>query len=157
MELEIFVDGACSGNPGAGGWGFVVVANKEAIFEQNGCGEGFTTNNIMELTAIREALTFAINTRDIFHWTGVCVYCDSAYCVNGLTQWIEGWKRNGWLTSAKQPVKNKELWQQIDALVQRFPNFITFQKVKGHANNEYNEIADRLAVAGRKMYEELSK
>ena len=134
--ITIYTDGACSGNPGRGGWGVVILQdNKEGVF-LNG-GDNKTTNNKMELTAAIEALKYLENKKDI------TLITDSKYVKEGIQSWIQNWKKNGWKTSSKKPVKNKELWIELDELISR--HNITWEWVKGHTGNEYNEKADYLA------------
>jgi len=139
MDIVIYTDGGCHGNPGPGGWGVVVLVNGEAK-ELSG-GEKYTTNNRMELSAAINALSFVKNTPSL-QGKSVEIYTDSQYVKNGITSWINGWKRNGWLTAKKQPVLNKELWEKLDEL----NNFVkpNWNWVKGHAGVEYNEICDKL-------------
>ncbi|MBP7095243.1 MAG: ribonuclease HI [Spirochaetia bacterium] len=133
--IIIYTDGACSGNPGPGGWAFVVVTPAE----REGAGaERTTTNNRMELMAVIEALKTVRGAED-----PVEVRTDSQYVKNGITQWISGWKRNGWRTASKTPVKNKELWVELDALVAE--TRARFVWVEGHAGEKYNERCDELA------------
>ncbi len=136
--VEIFTDGGCRGNPGAGGWG-VLLRYGETEKELFG-GEQETTNNRMELTAVIRALE-AI-TRPV----PIRITTDSKYVKDGITQWIHNWKKNGWKTAAKKPVKNADLWQQLDALVQQFE--IEWAWIKGHSGHRENEIADELANKG---------
>ena len=131
----IWCDGACSGNPGAGGWGCIVEIGGERR-ELSG-GLGHTTNNQMELQALIEGLKIVASGRR------VRVVTDSEYVSKGVTQWMRGWIRNGWKTASKQPVKNREQWQQINELLQVRPH--TFQWVKGHAGHAENERCDELA------------
>jgi len=135
-DVTIYTDGACSGNPGPGGWGAILMC-KDIKKEISG-GIQSTTNNIMELTAVIEALKllkFACN---------VTVYSDSAYVVNAFVQkWIINWQKNNWKTADKKEVKNKELWQELIALTQ--VHNVKFIKVKGHADNKYNNRCDELA------------
>lgn len=136
--VEAFTDGACSGNPGPGGWG--VVLRWKGVEKELKGGEPDTTNNRMELTAaIRalEALSRPVPIR---------IHTDSQYVKNGITQWIHGWKRNGWRTAAKDPVKNADLWQRLDQLVAQHQ--VEFAWVKGHAGHPENERADALAREG---------
>jgi ribonuclease HI len=134
--ITIYTDGACSGNPGIGGWGAVILEiNKDEIF-LNG-GNDNTTNNRMELTAAIEALKKIQNKKNIKLIT------DSKYLKDGIQSWIINWKKNGWKTAAKKPVKNKELWIELDNLISK--HSITWEWVKGHAGNKYNEKADYLA------------
>jgi ribonuclease HI len=138
MDLEIFTDGACRGNPGPGGWGALL---KFGAKERELCGgERETTNNRMELTAVIEAL------KAITRPTPVRVHTDSTYVQQGISKWIHGWKRNGWKTSAKEPVKNVDLWKALDAIVAQ--HTIEWRWVKGHAGHEGNERADQLANRG---------
>jgi ribonuclease HI len=149
-ELFAYTDGACSGNPGPGGWGVLMVAREgaEVVKERtlNG-GEPATTNNRMELLAAISALEAL--TRD----TALTIVTDSAYVKNGVTEWIHGWKRNGWKTSAKAPVKNVDLWQRLDAAQAR--HRVTWRWIKGHAGHAENERADELARAGMAPFKTL--
>jgi ribonuclease HI len=142
-ELFAYTDGACSGNPGPGGWGVLMIAREagKVIKERtlNG-GEADTTNNRMELLAAISALEAL--TRD----TALTIVTDSAYVKNGVTEWIHGWKRNGWKTAAKAPVKNVDLWQRLDAAQAR--HTVIWKWIKGHAGHAENERADELARAG---------
>ena len=142
-ELFAYTDGACSGNPGPGGWGVLMIARKgDAVVktrELNG-GEADTTNNRMELLAAISALEAL--KRD----TEITVVTDSAYVKNGVSQWIHGWKRNGWKTADKKPVKNVDLWQRLDEA--RLRHRVTWEWIKGHAGHPENERADELARAG---------
>ena len=134
--ITIYTDGACSGNQGIGGWGVVILeSNKEDIF-LNG-GNDNTTNNRMELTAAIEALKYFENMQSI------TLITDSKYVKDGIQSWIQNWKKNGWKTAAKKPVKNKELWIELDQLISR--HNISWKWVKGHAGNTHNEKADYLA------------
>ena len=135
-KVIIYTDGACSGNPGPGGWGAILMY-KGAKKEISG-GMKETTNNIMEVTAVIEALKCLKVESD------VQVYSDSAYTVNAFNQgWIYNWMKNGWKTSGKEPVKNKELWQELYALTKKHK--VEFIKVKGHADNEFNNRCDEMA------------
>jgi len=136
-RVTIYTDGACSGNPGPGGWGAVLLWGGRSR-EISG-GEPATTNNRMELMAAIAALE-ALKEPCL-----VDLYTDSVYVRDGIARWIENWKRNGWRTAAKQPVKNAELWQALDAA--RTRHHVTWHWVKGHAGNEHNEQADALARA----------
>ena len=134
-EVEIFTDGACSGNPGPGGWGAILrVANRER--ELSG-GDPATTNNRMELMAAIMAL------EAVKRPCKVRLLTDSNYVRDGVTKWIHGWKKNGWRTADKKPVKNVELWQRLDAA--RLPHKIDWIWVKGHSGHVENERADELA------------
>jgi ribonuclease HI len=137
-RVEIWTDGACSGNPGPGGWGAILKFN-DSVKELSG-GETLTTNNRMELlAAIRalEALTRAC---------AVDLYTDSQYVRGGITEWMKGWKRNGWKTADKKAVKNQELWEELDQLIAKHD--VAWHWVKGHAGNPDNERADELAREG---------
>ena len=135
-KVIIYTDGACSGNPGPGGWGAILMY-KGAKKEISG-GMKNTTNNIMEITAVIEALKCLKVESD------VQVYSDSAYTVNAFNQgWIYNWMKNGWKTANKEPVKNKELWQELYALTKKHK--VEFIKVKGHADNEFNNRCDEMA------------
>lgn len=135
-EVVIYTDGACSGNPGPGGWGSILMY-KDNKKEISG-GKMDTTNNIMEVTAVIEALKL------LKFKCKVSIYSDSAYVVNAFNQkWIYGWMKNGWKNSSKEPVKNKELWQELYDLTKAHE--VTFIKVKGHSDNEYNNRCDELA------------
>jgi ribonuclease HI len=138
LTVTIHTDGACSGNPGPGGWGAVLEFDG-TVKELKG-GEQLTTNNRMELTAATEALNAL--TRPC----KVALYTDSNYVKGGVTGWIHGWKKNGWRTSDKKPVKNVDLWQALDAAVARHE--VSWHWVKGHAGHDLNERADRLANEG---------
>lgn len=136
--VTIFTDGACSGNPGPGGWGALL---RYGEHEKELCGgETETTNNRMELQAAIEALN-ALNRP-----CKIALYTDSQYVKGGITGWIHGWKKNGWKTAAKKPVKNAELWQALDEALKRHE--VDWHWVKGHAGHEGNEKADELARRG---------
>ena len=139
--VEIYTDGACKGNPGPGGWG--VLLKSPAGHEKELCGgELETTNNRMELMAVIQA--FQALKRPCH----VVLYLDSEYVRKGITEWIHGWKAKGWRTAAKQPVKNADLWQQLDVLVYQSEHRIEWHWVKGHAGHPGNERADALANQG---------
>jgi ribonuclease HI len=137
-RVEIFTDGACSGNPGPGGWG-AVLRFKDVEKELNG-GERATTNNRMEMMAAISALEAL--TRP----SAVDLYTDSTYLRDGIMKWIHGWKRNGWKTAGKQPVKNVDLWQRLEKALERHD--VTWHWVRGHSGHPENERADALARAG---------
>lgn len=137
-SIVIYTDGACRGNPGPGGWG-ALLRHGDNTREMCG-GEPHTTNNRMELTAAIEALNALKRACD------VQLHTDSNYVRQGITQWLAGWKRNGWQTSAKKPVKNADLWRQLDAACARHD--IEWHWVKGHSGNPGNEAADALANRG---------
>ena len=136
-KIDIFTDGGCSGNPGPGGWAFVALDNGKVLSYSSG-GEKLTTNNKMELTAVINALKTCQN----LGVKQVSISTDSQYVKNGITAWIFNWKRNGWKTASKDPVKNKELWIELDALRNSFE--ISWVWVKGHAGIEFNEMCDSL-------------
>lgn len=138
MSIVIYTDGACSGNPGPGGWGALLKWNgheKELLG-----GEADTTNNRMEMMAVIKALEAIKKPSDI------TLYTDSKYVLQGATEWLEGWKARGWKSASKKPVKNQDLWEQVDSQIQR--HNVKFIWVKGHSGDENNERVDKLAVAG---------
>jgi ribonuclease HI len=137
-RVEAFTDGACKGNPGPGGWGVLL---RWGETEKELCGgEALTTNNRMELTAVIRALEAL--TRP----TRIEITTDSQYVKRGVTEWMARWKRNGWMTAAKQPVKNRELWESLDRALG--PHRVSWHWVKGHAGHPENERADALANRG---------
>lgn len=136
-RVTAYTDGSCLGNPGPGGWGVLLIWGENER-ELSG-GEPETTNNRMELTAAIQALETL--TRPV----SVDLYTDSTYVRDGITKWIHGWKRNGWKTAAKKPVKNAELWQRLDKALGQHQ--VEFHWVKGHAGHEQNERVDQLAQA----------
>lgn len=137
-QVEIFTDGACSGNPGPGGWGVLLRWN--GVTKELYGGEADTTNNRMELTAAIKALNALKEPCE------VDLYTDSVYVRNGISSWIDSWKANNWKTSAKKPVKNAELWQQLDEA--RLRHKVSWHWVKGHAGHPENERCDELARKG---------
>ncbi len=137
----MYTDGACSGNPGPGGWGCVILVDGNEIPLSG--GERNTTNNRMELLAVIEGLKH-ISMRSDFTGRIVALFTDSQYVKNGITDWIINWKKNGWKTAAKKPVKNQDLWIALDELVSKFT--IEWKWVQGHSGDKYNEICDKLAV-----------
>jgi ribonuclease HI len=142
-DLFAYTDGACSGNPGPGGWGVLMIARDGgAVVKERELqgGEKLTTNNRMELMAAISALEALSKPVEI------TIVTDSAYVKNGVTEWIHGWKRNGWRTAGKDPVKNVELWQRLDAAQARHK--VVWRWIKGHAGHAENERADALARAG---------
>ncbi len=142
-DLFAYTDGACSGNPGPGGWGVLLRAmDGETVLKERELsgGEAETTNNRMELLAAISAL------ETLERPSKITIVTDSAYVKNGVTGWIHGWKRNGWKTASKKPVKNVDLWQRLDEAQQRHD--VTWKWVKGHAGHPENERADELARAG---------
>ena len=146
-DLYAYTDGACSGNPGPGGWGALLIARdgNKVLKERELCGgEADTTNNRMELLAAIHVL------ETLERPSSLTIITDSAYVKNGVTSWIHGWKRNGWRTSNKKPVKNVELWQRIDEAQARHD--VTWEWVKGHAGHPENERADELARRGMEPF-----
>ncbi len=145
--LTAYTDGACSGNPGPGGWGALLIARDgDTVIKERELkgGEADTTNNRMELLAAINAL------ESLTRPSAITIVTDSAYVKNGVTGWIHGWKRNGWKTSQKKPVKNEDLWKRIDAANARHD--VTWEWVKGHAGHPENERADELARAGMEPF-----
>ncbi|MEN9781288.1 MAG: ribonuclease HI [Burkholderiaceae bacterium] len=138
--VEIYTDGACKGNPGPGGWGVLLRAgtSEKELFG----GEASTTNNRMELRAVIEALSALKRPCD------VKLHVDSQYVLKGMTEWLQGWKAKGWRTAGKQPVKNVDLWQELDALVNGAGHRIEWHWVRGHNGDPGNERADELANQG---------
>ena len=137
MAFIIYTDGACSGNPGPGGWGAVIFNEGKKQNSISGKVRD-TTNNRMELMAPIMALKKIKTSSDI------TIFTDSTYVKNGITEWIKKWKKNGWKNSNRKPVKNKDLWIKLNDLCQK--NKVTWKWVKGHSNNKYNTIADELAT-----------
>ena len=137
--VEIFTDGACSGNPGPGGWGAVLRCTGGQEWEHSG-GEAETTNNRMEMLAAVESLAC------LPFQTKIVLYTDSQYLKNGMNLWLKNWKKNGWKTANKSPVKNQDLWQRLDDLTQK--HSIEWRWVKGHSGHPENERADALARNG---------
>ena len=137
-RVEIFTDGACKGSPGPGGWGAVLryKSNEKQLYG----GEPETTNNRMELLAVIRALEALTRS------TRVLITTDSQYVKKGITEWITNWKRNGWKTAARKPVKNSDLWRQLDQLVDQHD--VDWAWVKGHSGHPENELADSLANRG---------
>ncbi len=161
-SIVLYTDGGCSGNPGPGGWAFVIV-RADGVAERGSGGERVTTNNRMELTAVcrgLEALVRAAGNSGVAALSGsagsaagggaeaalppgtIGVYTDSQYVQKGITQWIASWERNGWMTAGKEPVKNKDLWIELRKLSRSLP--LTWHWVKGHAGNRWNEECDRM-------------
>lgn len=138
VDIEIYTDGACKGNPGPGGWGALLLSgeHRKELFG----GELDTTNNKMELQAAIEGL------RALKRPSKVRLFTDSQYVKNGIETWIHGWKKNNWKTSAKKPVKNADLWRALDAMCQSHE--VEWRWVKGHSNHTENDIADALANKG---------
>ena len=139
-EVTIYTDGACSGNPGKGGWGAILIYAKEKKYMSG--SKQLTTNNQMELTATIEAL------KAILKPSNIALYTDSQYVKNGITSWIFNWKKNGWKTANKKPVANKDLWLQLYDLNNTYN--INWNWVKAHETNTYNNLADEYAVLSMK-------
>ena len=153
-SLKIFTDGGCSGNPGLGGWAYVIVLEtilgQTLLAEQNG-GEKATTNNRMELTAVIKSLQALLNMTasegNVYSSRKTVVYTDSQYVQKGITEWIYKWKQNAWRTSDKKPVKNQDLWADLDALSADLAHqgtTLAWEWVRGHSGIEYNERCDRM-------------
>ena len=136
-KIEIYTDGACSGNPGPGGWGALLRAGKHE--KEISGGDPETTNNRMEMMAVIKALGSLKKPSE------VDLYTDSKYVMQGVNEWMEGWKAKGWKNASKKPVKNKDLWLEIDSLIQTHK--VRFHWVKGHAGHPENEKADQLATS----------
>jgi ribonuclease HI len=143
-HVLLYTDGACSGNPGPGGWAYILKHPASGKETEKSGGEPETTNNRMELTAVIEGLR-AINKP-----SRVEVYSDSQYVLNGLREWMEDWKKRGWKTAAKKPVKNRELWEALDELKQ--VHDLSFHWIKGHNEHPENERCDQLAVMQRDRF-----
>jgi ribonuclease HI len=141
--VELYTDGACSGNPGPGGWAYILRHRASDSEREDSGGEARTTNNRMELMAVIRGLTAL--TRP----SRVDVYSDSQYVLNGLKSWMDGWKKKGWRTASKSPVKNRDLWERLDEL--RNTHELDYHWIRGHNEHPENERADRLAVAARDL------
>nr|WP_315227447.1 ribonuclease HI [uncultured Albidiferax sp.] len=139
-HVDMYTDGACKGNPGPGGWGVLLTwgGTEKELFG----GERETTNNRMEMMAVIEGLSALKQP------CSITLYIDSQYVLKGMTEWLKGWKARGWLTASKEPVKNVDLWQRLDALVNTAGHKIEWRWVKGHAGHPGNERADALANRG---------
>ena len=137
MKYKIYTDGACTGNPGPGGWGAVIFDQDDKQRNISG-SEKNTTNNRMELLAAIMSL------KKIKSNSKVVIFTDSTYVKNGITEWMKNWKKNGWKNSNKKPVKNKDLWVKLDKLCEA--NNVSWKWVKGHSTNEFNNLADELAT-----------
>ncbi|MFO7850507.1 MAG: ribonuclease HI [Spirochaetia bacterium] len=146
-EIVIYSDGGCSGNPGPGGWAFVLL-DGDRRRERSG-GEARTTNNRMELTAVTQALETVLKETEL-QGRKVHIYTDSQYVKNGISTWIHTWEKNGWLTSAKKPVKNQEYWKRLKELTDSMD--IQWNWVKGHAGDELNEACDSMVQGEIKKY-----
>ena len=147
VDLIAYTDGACSGNPGPGGWGVLMLAREDGRVVKTRTlsgGEAMTTNNRMELMAAISALEALTKPSDLI------IITDSVYVKNGITEWLAGWKRRGWRTAGGPPVKNVDLWQRLDAA--RTRHKVDWRWIKGHAGHAENERADELARAGMAPY-----
>lgn len=140
--VELYTDGACSGNPGNGGWGYLL--KYKGIQKENFGGSAETTNNQMELTAVIEGLNALKEP------CAVELYTDSKYVLEGASKWLAVWKQNNWKKADKKPVLNQELWQKLDTLLQKHQ--ISWHWVKGHAGHLENELVDSLACRGRDLF-----
>ena len=154
-KIKLYTDGACSQNPGPGGWAFVMILkdlygtqDEQELLRGSG-GEKLTRNNRMELMAVIQALT-AYQKKILPEYAGypLTLHTDSQYVQQGISSWIKKWKLNGWKTASREPVKNQDLWQQLDALAAQLS--LEWMWVKGHAGNRYNELCDSLAVDASK-------
>ncbi len=143
-KIELYTDGACSGNPGNGGWGYLL--KYKSIEKEEFGGNPQTTNNQMELTAVINGLKALKEPCEID------LYTDSKYVLEGCSKWLDGWKKNNWKKSDKKPVLNQELWQELDSLMQQ--HTITWHWVKGHAGHPENERVDTLACQGRDLFKQ---
>ena len=142
MEVKIYTDGACTGNPGPGGWAAIII-NQDEKKEISG-GEKLTTNNRMELTAAIKALEyFDDQNKQQLNLENIVIFTDSTYVKDGITKWINNWEKNNWKTSDKKNVKNTDLWRKLKDLTKS--KNISWQWVKGHSNNSMNDLADKLA------------
>lgn len=139
--VHLFTDGACSGNPGPGGWAYILRHPASGAEREDSGGERRTTNNRMELLAVINGL------RALTSPSRVEVYSDSQYVLNGLNEWLDNWKKKGWKTSSKQPVKNQDLWEALDEL--RSTHSLTYHWIRGHNEHPENERCDKMAVAAR--------
>lgn len=147
MSLTIYTDGGCTGNPGPGGWGAVLLQDGNEI-KLSG-GDPSTTNNKMELTAVIKALEYI--GKEFSFKEALSIYTDSQYVKNGITSWIINWERNGWKTASKKPVKNKELWIELRTLTKLVK--IEWHWVKGHSGDKYNEMCDSLVEVERNKFQ----
>lgn len=140
-RVELHTDGACSGNPGPGGWAYILIHPASGLRREASGAEPDTTNNRMELQAVIEGLTALKRP------TSIDLYSDSKYVLNGLKEWMASWKKRGWKTADKKPVKNEDLWKQLDTLMAQHD--IRFHWIRGHNDHPENERCDQLAVAAR--------
>ena len=147
-RIEVYTDGACSGNPGSGGYAFVILKGEKEILKLSGSQEN-TTNNYMELKAIVRAIEHVISELGSIHTKNkmeVFIHSDSAYCINPVEKgWIKFWESNGWISRTGEPIKNLELWIKLNSLLKHRKFEFKFAKVKGHSGNRYNEMVDKAA------------
>ena len=147
-DYVVYTDGSCLGNPGAGGWATIIIEYETGKVKEFHDGEKHTTNNRMELTAAIVAL------RELAADTAIELFTDSQYLKNAFTKgWIKNWKRNGWITSQKKPVLNRDLWEELDSLM--MTHDVSFHWIKGHAGHDYNERCDELARNEASKYQKL--
>lgn len=145
MKIDIYTDGACSGNPGAGGYAFIILKNDKELIKSSGC-LAKTTNNYMELKAIVRSLEHVSEMIYYRNIEEIVIHSDSAYCINPVEKgWLKFWKKNNWMTKQNEPIKNLDLWKKLDTFVESKKFNIKFKKVKGHSGNKYNEMVDRAA------------
>lgn len=154
QTIEIYTDGSSLGNPGPGGWGVVFVQKNSVVGELGGYDKE-TTNNRMELMAVIETLKYLNKKQELVQNTDVIIHADSAYVLGGITSWIFNWEKNGWKKADKKPVLNKDLWQELIALVRASAYKISWAKVKGHSGHVYNERADEIATSCAKDQKKL--
>lgn len=148
--LSVYTDGACIGNPGRAGYGWLIKHHKKTY--EDSAFIGHSTNNIAEMTGVYKALQFIIVHGLYESYDSINVHTDSMYVISGITKWIEGWKKRGWLTAdrSKSEIKNKELWMALDKLVTEYPVPVTFTHVRGHSGDPDNERCD--VLAGKAAY-----
>lgn len=146
--LEIYTDGSSLGNPGPGGWGVLIIKNKELGILNDieiGGGEKNTTNNRMELQAVIEVFKY-FQKSELQKYEGIKIYADSNYVLGGVLGWIKNWEKNGWKTANKKQVLNQDLWKELDNLIKSYTGEIVWEKVKGHSGHEYNDRVDKIAT-----------
>ncbi len=151
-QIVIYSDGACSGNPGPGGWASIVIFGNKNYVQELGDAQPATTNNRMEITGSLAALILCTNSKELLTAKKIIMLTDSVYVIRGITEWIFGWKKRGWKTAANEPVSNQDLWEKLDSVVRQLktlnPNVeIQWSFVKGHAGIHGNERCDQIAVA----------
>lgn len=150
-SIQIYTDGSSLGNPGPGGWGFLIIKNEELRIKndiEQGGGEKDTTNNRMELMAVIEVLKY-LRKSDFRKYE---IFSDSNYVLGGVTGWIKNWEKNGWKTANKKPVLNQDLWKELDILIKEYKGKIIWQKVKGHSGHEYNDRVDKIAKSNAERF-----